>query len=57
MKTKANVQLIDLEGGRAENISDFTINLPGNTIQGSLSITGTAKEMAPEQPVGGCFDA
>lgn len=39
VRTKANLQLIDLELGRAENLAEFTI---GGKWEGSLNIVGTA---------------
>ncbi|PNW76850.1 hypothetical protein CHLRE_11g478850v5 [Chlamydomonas reinhardtii] len=39
VRTKANLQLIDLEGGRAENLAEFTI---AGRWEGALNIIGTA---------------
>mgnify|MGYP006292997387 CR=1 FL=1 len=44
VRTRANIQLLDVKGGRAENISEFV----ALGINGSLNIQGTAELMQPD---------
>jgi len=48
IRTRANTQLIDLTGGRAENVAKFV----AFGVNGSLNIMGTAKVMDPGSPSG-----
>ncbi|KAF5831446.1 hypothetical protein DUNSADRAFT_13121 [Dunaliella salina] len=48
VRTRNNTQLLDLDGGRAENISNFT----AFGIDGSLNIMGTAELMEPHNNSG-----
>jgi len=46
VRTRANVQLLDIAGGRAENISEFSALNGG--LKGSLRILGSAAVMQPQ---------
>ena len=46
VRTRANIQLLDVKGGRAENISEFQ----AFGLNGSLNIQGTAQLMDPDIP-------
>jgi len=48
VRTRSNTQLLDIKGGRAENISNFT----AFSINGSLNILGTAELMEPHNDQG-----
>jgi hypothetical protein len=50
VRTRANVQLLDIAGGRAENISEFSA--ANGALKGSLRILGSATIMQPEAQVG-----
>ncbi|KAG1680001.1 hypothetical protein FOA52_007065 [Chlamydomonas sp. UWO 241] len=48
VRTRANLQRIDLPGGSVENLAEFA--LAGGLVNGSLNIVGTGAPMTPEEP-------
>jgi hypothetical protein len=47
IKTKSNLQLIDLSNNRVENLAEFSV---ANRLIGTLNIIGRAEKVKPERP-------